>query len=147
MTLVRHERFWRFRRPWNNDSGSVVFGWLGRLTITFAVLGLVGFEVLSIAVTHVGIQDIGVTAGDRALTTYQGSHNPALAFSAADQYATEHSATIVKKTFQISDQSVSFEIDKTAPTLVLYRWDKTAGYAEVSTKIYEEPIEEGGTMS
>jgi hypothetical protein len=141
MTLVRRERSWR------TDSGSVVFGWLGRLTLTFAVLGVVGFEVLSIAVTHVGIQDIGVTAGDRALTAYQDSHNPTLAFSAADQYATEHSATIVKNTFQISAQSVSFEITKTAPTLLLYRWDKTAGYAEISTRIYEEPIEEGGTMS
>jgi|tagenome__1003787_1003787.scaffolds.fasta_scaffold20051116_2 hypothetical protein len=141
MTLLPPERSWRA------DSGSIVLGWLGRLTITFAVLGLVGFEVLSIAVTHVGIQDIGVTAGDRALTAYQESKNPAIAYSAADQYASEHSATIVKKTFLISDQSVSFEITKTAPTLLLYRWDKTAGYAEVSTKIYEEPIEESGTMS
>jgi hypothetical protein len=140
MTLVRHERGWR------SDAGSVVLGWFGRLALTFAVLGVVGFEVLSIAVTHVGIQDIGATAGDRALTTYEDSKNAALAYSAADQYASEHSATIVKKTFQISDQSVSFEITKTAPTLLLYRWDKTAGYAEIKTKIYQEPIVENGTM-
>ncbi len=29
------------------DSGSVVVGWLGRLVITLAILGIVAFEVLS----------------------------------------------------------------------------------------------------
>ena len=40
----------------------------------------------------------------------------------------------------MSEDAVSFEIKKTAPTLLLFRWDRTAGYAEVKTKIYEEPF-------
>lgn len=132
-------------RTCRGDDGSIVFGWLGRVTVTLALVGLIAFEVLSIAVTQVGIADAGATAGDRALTVYADTKDPNAAFLAADQYVTSQGAVLVKKSFQISPESVTFEIKKTAPTLLLFRWDRTAGYAEVSTKIYEEPIVTGST--
>lgn len=130
-------------RRGGDDTGSIVFGWLGRLTLILALVGVIGFEVLSIAVTTVGVADIGATAGSRALDVYTESHDPNAAFLAADQYASSQGADLVKKSFRIDDQAVTFEIKKTAPTLLLYRWDRTAGYAEISTKIYQEPFVAG----
>jgi hypothetical protein len=130
----------------HDDAGSIVFGWLSRVAITITFLGVVGFEVLSIAVTHVSIEDVGRTAGDRALTRYADTHDPYQAYLAADEYVSENGAELVKMSFEISSVSVSFVVKKTAPTLLLYRLDATAGLAEVETKIYAEPIEQSGTM-
>jgi hypothetical protein len=133
----------RLRR---DDAGSIVFGWLGRVALTLAVLGVAGFEVMSIAVTHVALDDVGRTAGDRALTTYAASRDPNQAYLAADQYVTENGAEMVRKSFEITPDAVSFEIKKTAPTLLLYRLDATAGYAEVKAVVYAEPMVESGSM-
>jgi hypothetical protein len=67
------------------------------------------------------------------------------AYLAADQYASSQGATLVKKSFEVSDEAVSFELKKTAPTLLLFRVDATAGYAEVSTVVYAEPIVQGSS--
>ena len=123
-----------------DETGSIVFGWLGRLTVTLSLLGIICFEVLSIVVTRVGVEDIGQTAGDRALTVYSESGNSQQAYLAADQYAASQGAKLVKKSFTISDEAVSFDLKKTAPTLLLFRLDATADLAEVQTTIYAEPF-------
>src|SRR5262245_42521424 len=113
----------RGSRLLRDDAGSIVFGWLGRVVITLSLLGIVAFEVLSIAVAHVAIDDVGRTAADRALTRYAETRDNYQAYLAADEYVTENGAELVKKTFEITPDSVSFEIKKTAPTLLLYRLD------------------------
>lgn len=129
----------------DDDAGSIVFGWLTRLTLTLTLLAVAAFEVLSIAIAHVSIEDTGRTAADRALSNYQDSGDAEQAYLAADQYATSQGATLVKKTFEVSDDAVSFELTKTAPTLLLFRLDATAGYAEVKTVVYSEPIVQGSS--
>jgi hypothetical protein len=128
-----------------SDAGSIVFGWLGRLTLTLTLLGLLCFEVLSIVVTHVSVEDVGQTAGDRALTEFANTGNANTAFLAADQYAASQGAQLVKKTFTVSNDAVSFDLRKTAPTLLLYRFDATADLAEVTTTIYAEPFVKSGS--
>jgi hypothetical protein len=123
-----------------DETGSIVFGWLGRLTLTLTLLGIICFEVLSILVTRVGVEDVGQTAGDRALTVYAESGDSQRAYLAADQYAASQGAKLVKKSFDISDEAVSFDLKKTAPTLLLFRLDATADLAEVQTTIYAEPF-------
>jgi hypothetical protein len=129
-----------------HEAGSIVLGWLGRVVITLTILGVATFEVLSIVVAHVSIEDTGRTAADQALSTYQDSHNKYQAFLAADAYATDNGAELVKRTFTISDEAVSFDLKKTAPTLLLYRFGPTEHLAEVRTTIYEQPIVDGGVV-
>ena len=124
-----------------------MLGWLTRITLIFAVLGLLGFEVLSVAVTHVQIQDIGQSAGQDAISNFQQSHNSVLALEAASAYAESHEARIVKKSFVINDESVTFDLVKVAPTLLMFRWDRLAKYTEVTTTVYQEPLESGGRVS
>ncbi len=135
------------RRRSSSDHGDIVLGWLTRITVIFTVLGVVGFEVLSIAVAHVQIQDIGQTAGQDAIETYHQSRNPVLAYDTAKAYAESHDARIVKKSFVIDDESVSFDLVKVAPTLLMYRWDKLAKYTEVTSTVYQESLESGGQVS
>lgn len=132
--------------PLRDDKGTIVVGWLGRLVIMLAVLGVLAFEVLSIVVARVSIEDTGRTAADRALSTYADSGDSYEAFLAADSYASDNGSELVKKSFSITEDGVSFDLKKTAPTLVLFRFDATAPWAEVRTTIYEEPIVEGGSM-
>lgn len=128
-----------------DDRGSIVFGWLARLTLVLGLLGLVAFEVMSIAVARVSLQDYGQEAAQDAIHTYQETHNPRLALQSATAVAEEHGATIGKHTFTISpDGAVSFSISNTATTLLLYRVDQMASLAHVHTTIYQEPIEDAG---
>ena len=128
-----------------SDAGSIVFGWLGRLTLTLTLLGLLCFEVLAIVVTNISLEDVGQTAGDRALTVYAESGDASSAFLAADAYASSQGAVLVKKTFTVGKDAVSFDLKKTAPTLLLYRFGATADYAKVTTTIYAEPFVKSGS--
>jgi hypothetical protein len=127
------------------DDGSIVLGWLARLTITLTLLGVIGFEVLSIVVARVSIQNYGQEAAQAAITSYQQNHDPALALAAAQVVADQNGAKIAKRSFRVApDGAVSFDISNTATTLVLYRVDRLASLADVQTTIYEEPFEQAG---
>ncbi|MFZ0322748.1 MAG: hypothetical protein WAN48_01295 [Actinomycetes bacterium] len=129
------------------DSGSIVLGWLTRVTVTLGLLAIVGFEVLSIAVTNVSLQDVGATAADDALSDFQQHHDPVAAYNAAAAYAESQGATIPKKTFMLNvDGSVNFDVRKTAPTLVLFRIKPLAHYAEIVVPINAEPIGSTGSL-
>jgi hypothetical protein len=123
-----------------SDDGSIVFGWLGRITIILGILALVTFETLSIAVAKVDLQDTGSTAAQSALESYAQNQNADVAYEIAEAYVEQHDSKIVKKTFVITPQSVTFDVKRTAPTLVLYRWSETAGWAKIRTTIYAEPM-------
>ncbi len=133
--------------PPGRDAGSIVLGWLTKLTLTLAVVGLVGFEVLSIVVTHVTLRDVGTTAADAALTDFRERHDGQTSYEAAAAYAESQGATIPKRSFILNaDGSVSFELRKTATTIVLYRIGPLAHYADVVVPIDQESIESTGSL-
>lgn len=123
-----------------------MLGWLTRLTLIMVLLAIIGFELLSIVVTRVGIEDIGTSAAHQALDEYRANHNTNAAYQIASAEAESQGATVVKKTFEINDESVTFKLEKVAPTLMLFRTDQTASWAHISTTVYVEPIESGGQL-
>jgi len=129
------------------DSGGIVLGWLTRLTLVMVLLAILAFELISIVITRVGIEDIGVSAAQQALDEYAANHNADAAFQIASAEAESQGATVAKKSFEISDESVTFKLEKVAPSLLLFRTDKTASWTEVSTTVYAEPIDAGGQLS
>jgi len=115
-----------------HESGSIVVGWLARITLVLAGLGLVGFELLSIAVAHVTVQDIAAQSAEAAQATWADSGNPALAYQAAAAAAESSGASIPKRSFVVnSDGSMTFVVDKTATTLVVYRIGPLAHLAHI----------------
>jgi hypothetical protein len=127
------------------DRGSIVLGWLARLTLTLAVLGLIGFELLSVAVTHVTVQDIGSQSADAAQTSFSQLQDIPRAYQAAEDYAESQGATIPRRSFQVNlDGSMRFEVRKTASTLVLHYIKPLATWAVVSYPVDVPPLEETG---
>jgi len=128
-------------------TGNIVLGWLTRIAVVLSLLGLVAFEVLSIAVTNVSLQDVGAASADAALTEYSQHHNAATAYEAAAAYAESQGATIPKRSFIMNpDGSVGFEVRKTAPTLVIYRIGPLAKFAKVVVSIDSAPVESTGSL-
>lgn len=65
------------------DRGDIVLGWLTRLTVTLAVLGVIGFDLLSIGVGRLQVQDRAANAAAAARSAWQDSRNVQLAYTAA----------------------------------------------------------------
>ena len=129
----------------SRDDGSIVLGWLTRIALTLTILGITVFEVLSIVVANVSMQDYGQLAGQAAITSYASTKSVDQAYEAAVAVADEHNATIPRDSFQMMpDGGVTFDINATATTLLLYRLDQTASLAKVHATIHETPFEESG---
>jgi hypothetical protein len=122
------------------DAGDVVIGWLTRVAVIVLVIGLIGFEALSIMVTKIQLGDTATSAGSTALSTYGGSHSVSIAYQQAQAVAVADGATIVQKTFRFNvDGSVEFTIRKTANTILVQHLNATSAWAHVKEHVVIEP--------
>jgi hypothetical protein len=122
------------------DAGDMVIGWLTRVAAVLLVIGLIGFEALSIVVTKFQLGDIAASAGSTAISTYAGSHNVATAYQQAESVAADSGATIAEKSFRVNaDGSVEFTIRKTASTLLLQHLKATESWTHVKEHAVVEP--------
>ena len=112
------------------DRGDIVLGWLTRLVVVLSVLGLVGFDGLSLAQSRFQASDRATTAASAASTSWTQTKNLQAAFNAA--YATTQDGdTIETKTFAVTpDGKVTLRLHHTATTLLLQRVRALRHYAE-----------------
>jgi hypothetical protein len=95
----------------------VVIGWLTRIAVVLALLGVVGYDGISIAASRVGAPDDADSAAQAAATSWQQSHNftTAEAQAAAGLTSTEklvpHSLTIAP------NGAVTLKIRRTVTTI------------------------------
>jgi len=121
-------------------------GWLTRITLILALLGIVAFETLSILVVRMNIQDTASQAANDAQTSWSASHNPVLAYTTAEMTAEQAGATIPQKSFVIKpDGSVHFVIEQTAKTLVLHDIHPLAKWAFVRTTYHAPAVMGAGS--
>lgn len=114
----------RTRRPTGlpGDRGDIILGWLVKLVVVLGVLGLVGFDVLSVTTNRISLSDDGTTAAMAASDAYGSSHNSRAAYAAADQSAKDAGATLETTGFQVlRDGTVFLTLHRTAKTLVIKR--------------------------
>ncbi len=117
------------------DRGDIVLGWLTRLTVVFAVVGLALFEAISIGTTTANVADQGSYAAQEASATWDQTRNAQSAYEAAVTAAVDQNAenVVSTKDFLIDpDGTVHLVISRDAKTLLLFRWHRTAGWAHVS---------------
>ncbi|MCU1588286.1 MAG: hypothetical protein JWN31_1779 [Frankiales bacterium] len=104
------------------DSGSIVLGWLTKLVISLAVLGLIVFDGIALLTATLSAADHATNAAGVAADTYKASHNVQLAYNAAETEAAKNAETVETKSFRVSDNGhVTLTIDKTATTLWMHR--------------------------
>jgi len=118
-----------------SDAGGIVIGWLTKIALVFAVAGFVLFDAISVASTTANVADQGSTAAMEASSAWDATHDVQAAYAAAVASATEQDAGnfVSPKGFAIDpDGTVHLRVTREAKTLILFRWDKTRKWAEVS---------------
>ena len=103
------------------EAGDIVGGWLLRLALVMAVLGFVGYEGISTAVTAVTVDGAARDVARAAATGYRESEDPADARTAADQQAAASGVVITDMV--IEGDIVIVTVTDTAPTIVIHEID------------------------
>jgi hypothetical protein len=118
-----------------SDRGDIILGWLTKLVVVLGVAGLFLFDAISLGTTAMNLSDQGSHAARQASEVWQTTKSVQKAYEAAVATATEQNAenVVVAKTFRIDeDNTVHFTIKRTANSILLFRWDKSAEWAKIS---------------
>jgi hypothetical protein len=103
------------------DDGSIVLGWLTKLVVLFAVVGVLLFDGIAIAVNNVTAQDEANLAAQAAADSYKSTHDLQAAFTAAVAAASDDNEKVLPRSFVINpDGSVHLVLRRETRTLVLH---------------------------
>ena len=114
------------------DRGDIVIGWLTKIVVVLGVAGLVLFDAISVGSTAVSLSDQGQYAAREASVVWQQTDSVQEAYDAAVAAAvSQNSENVVDpKSFRIdADDTVHLSVGRTATTVVLHHWDRTAKWA------------------
>lgn len=114
------------------DRGDIVIGWLTKIVVVLGLAGLVLFDAISMGTTAVSLTDQGQHAAREASDVWQSTQSVQEAYDAAVASAVDQNpANVVDPaTFRIDpDNTVHLKVGRTATTIVLRHWDKTAAWA------------------
>ena len=109
-----------------------MLGWLTKLTVGIALVGLLLFDAISVGSTAATIADQGSYAAHEAAATWDSTHDLQETYlTAAAKAAEQNPENVVStKDFTVDpDGTVHLVISREAPTLILFRWDRTAKWA------------------
>ena len=118
------------------DRGDIVISWLTKLIVVAALVGVVGFDAISVGVSKMSVSDDASTAVEAASSSWQSSrHNIQFAYqSAQEALSNPLTEEIPVNSFSIDpDGTVHLTVVKTARTLLLFRVHKLAHYAVVTS--------------
>jgi hypothetical protein len=112
------------------DRGDIILGWLTKLVVVLAVLGVIAFDGISLVQARFQAADRATTAAAAAADEYHVSHDVQRAYNAA--FATVHGEdTIETTTFKVAtDGTVTLRLHHVATTLVLHRIGAIKGWAD-----------------
>jgi hypothetical protein len=115
------------------DSGSIVIGWLTKLIVIIAVLGVMLFDALSVTAADIGAKDDASQAATVAVSEWRTSHNVQMAYQAALDSLSSDSEQIPARDFVVnSDGSVQLVLQRTVKTLLVHRIGPLKHYAVVT---------------
>ena len=117
------------------EAGDIVLGWLTRIAVVLAIAGVALFDAISVGSTKASVADDGSYAAREASSTWDETRDIQATYETAVKVAEEANTEnkVLTKGFTVDqDGTVHLVISRTAQTLVLYRWGKTAGWAKVS---------------
>ncbi len=105
------------------DGGSIVLGWLIKVTLVLGVLAMLAFDGISLVRTEFTAADHANSAASTAADVYAQTHDVQKAYDAALALAIPQSETIDTNTFTVrpTDGHVLLTLHREAQTLWLYR--------------------------
>jgi len=123
-----------------NDRGDIVLGWLTRLAVVLAVVGVVGFDLISLGSSRFQAEDHAQSALRAASETYRGAKDLQAAYDAAAATALPHGDTVDPHTFTVSpDGRITLTLHRTAATLVVEKVAAVREWAQVTVTVTARP--------
>ena len=114
------------------DTGSIVIGWLTKLMVAFAIVGVALFDSISIGAARLGATDDASTAAEAASANYRSSHDVQQAYRAAVDTLPSDSESLPPQQFLVqADGTVSLVLRRTTTTLAAHRIGPLKKYAVV----------------
>ena len=118
------------------DRGDIVLGWLTKLVATLAVLGLIGFDAISLGSTRFQAEDHAQSAVRAASETYKSSKDLQAAYDAAVAEVVEHGDTVDPTSFAVTpDGTVTLTLRALAPTMLVEKVAPLRDWAQVETTV------------
>ncbi len=116
------------------DEGDVILSWLTRIVMAIAVTAVVGFDSLSIAVTHVSTMDDANTAARVAALAWSAGHGDlSAALTAAQSSAAQHGETVVPASLRADpDGTIHLRLTHVATTMVIRHLGPLRAWGEVT---------------
>lgn len=123
------------------DDGSIVLGWLTKLIVAIALVGVALFDSLAIGAAHLGASDDANTAAETAAADYRTSHNVQAAYDAAVATLPSDSESIPPKQFIVEpDGTINLVLRRTTTTLVTHRIGPLKKYSVVVVHATASPV-------
>lgn len=114
----------------HDERGDIIGSWLVQLLVVMSLVGLVGYELLSIAITSVTLDGDAEQIADAAADAYGRDQDDDEALAAAQAEADQRGATV--SDLAVDDDVVVVTVTKPTPTLVIHRIPGLQGTADVS---------------
>ena len=123
-----------------DDRGDIVLGWLTKLVATLAVLGVIGFDLVSLGTARFQAEDHAQSAVRAANDAYAGSKDLQAAYDAALAEVVEHGDTIDPQSFSVApDGTITLTLHRTAPTMLVEKIAPLRPWADVERTVTATP--------
>lgn len=122
------------------DRGDIVLGWLTKLVVTLSVLGVIGFDLVSLGAARFQAEDHAQAAARAASAEYKSTKDVQKAYDAAFAEVAQHGDTIDAPTFAVGpDGAVTLTLRRTAPTMLVEKIGPARQWAEVDVTLSAKP--------
>ena len=118
------------------DRGDIVLGWLTKVVVTLGVLGVIGFDAMSLVSTRFQAEDHGQLAARTASATYQSSKSLQAAYEAAVAEVAEYGDVVDPASFAVApDTTITLTLRRTARTMLVERIAPLRDWALIETTV------------
>jgi hypothetical protein len=122
------------------DAGAIVMGWLVKIALVLAILGISAFDGIACASAHLMTTDDANTAASAAAAEYQTTHSLQAALAAAESAISNPSEALDPKSLSIAeDGSATVTIERKVTTLVMYRIGPLKKYTDIKVRGQASP--------
>lgn len=117
----------------HGERGDIIVGWLTKIVVVLALVGVVGFDLVSVGAAKVSAADTASRAARAGADVWADTKGDVqAAYLAALRHAEEHGGAIDPADFTVAtDGTVTVKVTRTATTLLLYRHGTTKKWAHV----------------
>lgn len=127
-------------RSTRSDRGDVILGWLTKLVLFLAVVGLLGFDAVSLGTSRLQAEDHAHTAARAAVESYRTGKNLQAAYDAALAEVAADGDTLDAPAFTAApDGSITLRLRRTAPTLLVKRVGPLRHWTVVTRTVTAHP--------